>query len=186
MTNEPAVQAIAVTCGKCGAGLELPPDARFVTCTYCGSRLELHRTGGAAYTQVLDSIQQHTERIAGDVERIRRENELERLDREWMMQREQHMVSGKNGSRHVPGRAGSLAGAALAGVFGIFWTGLTISLGAPGFFPLFGLLFIAVAIIGGISAFTKAGDYEEAERAYQRRRAELFRQMQNSRGNNDG
>jgi hypothetical protein len=76
-----------VTYNKCGGALDIPAAARFVTCTYCGSRLEVHRSGGAAYTEVLDAIEQRTERIAEDVGHIRFQNELEQLDREWMMRR---------------------------------------------------------------------------------------------------
>jgi hypothetical protein len=180
--NDAGVSAIAVTCNKCGAALDVPAGARFVTCTYCGSRLEVHRSGGAAYTEVLESIEQHTERIAEDVGQIRMQNEVERLDREWMMRREQLMVTGKNGTRHVPGRFGALIGAAVAGVFGVFWTVTATAAGAPGFFRLFGVFFVLFAIAGGIYAFTKAGEYEQTEREYHRRRAELLGKQQQSGG----
>jgi hypothetical protein len=177
--NEPtSVNAIAVTCNKCGAALDVPAGARFVTCTYCGSRLEVHRSGGAAYTEVLDAIEQNAERIAEDVGQIRLQNELEQLDREWMMRREQFMVSGRHGTRRLPGKVASLVGAAVAGVFGVFWTAAATSMGAPGFFTLFGVVFVLFAVGGGIYAFTKAGDYEQAEREYQSRRAALLRTRQ--------
>jgi hypothetical protein len=172
------VSAIAVTCNECGAALDVPAGARFVTCTYCGSRLEIHRSGGAAYTEVLDAIEENTERIAEDVGQIRLQNELEQLDREWMMRREQLMVTGRHGSRYVPGKVGALVGAAIAAVFGIFWTVAASSMGAPGFFPLFGVVFVVVAVAGGIYGFTKAGEYEQAERDYQSRRAALLRTRQ--------
>ena len=172
--SDEAVRAIAVTCNKCGAALDVPAAARFVTCTYCGSRLEVHRSGGAAYTEILDSIEQHTERIAGDVEQIRRENELERLDREWMIRREELMVTGKHGARHVPGRFGAVFGAAVAVVFLIFWIGMASSAGAPGFFVLFGVIGLLVVVGGAIHHFAKAGEYQQAQREYNRRRAELI------------
>lgn len=172
-----AVNAIAVTCGNCGAGLELPPDARFVTCTYCGSRLELHRSGGAAYTKVLDDLKQHAERIADDVGRIRMQNELEQLDREWMIRREGLMVTGKHGARHVPGKFGTIFGALIAVVFLIFWIGIASSMGAPGFFVLFGVIGLVAAVGGAIHHFAKADQYAQAERDYNRRRAELVRKM---------
>lgn len=50
------------------------------------------------------------------------------------------------------GRGPSLMGvwgAVMAVVFGIFWTAMTASAGAPGFFPIFGVLFILTGVIAG-------------------------------------
>ena len=176
-----SVRAVPVTCSRCGAALDPPAGTRFVTCTYCGTRLEVHRSGGAAYTEILESIHERTEQIAGDVEQIRRQNELEQLDREWMIRRESLMVTGKHGSRHVPGRAGALIGAVIVVVFGIFWIGSAASMGAPGFFPLFGLLVVAVALFAGVAQFMKAGEYERAEQEYQQRREQLQREINGRR-----
>jgi high-affinity Fe2+/Pb2+ permease len=87
-------------------------------------------------------------------------------------------MTGKYGRRYVPGKVGTLIGAAVAAVFGIFWTATASSMGAPGFFPLFGVVFILVAVAGGIYGFAKAGEYEQAEREYQSRRAALLRSGQ--------
>lgn len=49
-----------------------------------------------------------------------------------------------------PGRGPSAMGAAgsiIAVIFGIFWTITAASMGAPGFFPLFGVLFIILGIV---------------------------------------
>lgn len=49
-----------------------------------------------------------------------------------------------------PGRGPSLLsawGAAIAVVFGIFWTIMTASTGAPPFFPIFGVLFILSGVV---------------------------------------
>lgn len=49
-----------------------------------------------------------------------------------------------------PGRGPSAmnaAGSVIAIIFGIFWTASAASMGAPGFFPLFGVLFIIMGII---------------------------------------
>lgn len=49
-----------------------------------------------------------------------------------------------------PGRGPSAMGAfgsAIAVIFGIFWTIAAVSMGAPGFFPLFGVLFIIVGVV---------------------------------------
>ncbi len=163
-------EVLSVSCNHCGAPLSVSPETRFVTCAHCGSRLEVHRSDGAVYTQVLETVG----RIADDVQAIRRETELERVDREWQMRREGLMQRGKDGSVSRPSMAGSAIGGIVAVVFGVFWTGLTISAGAPGFFPLFGILFIGAGLFGAISGMTKSSEYDEAESEYQRRRAALL------------
>ncbi|MCQ2430988.1 MAG: zinc ribbon domain-containing protein [Clostridia bacterium] len=48
-----------------------------------------------------------------------------------------------------PGRGPSLQsliGSAAACLFGVFWTILAVNIGAPVFFPLFGLIFIGIGI----------------------------------------
>jgi hypothetical protein len=171
-------QATSVACNNCGAALEVGPSTRFVTCTYCSSQLEVHRTGAAAYTEVLHAIHQNTQQIAQDVQAIRQQNELEALDREWAIQREQFMTRNEDGSRSVPNATGSVVGAVVAALFGIIWIGFTSSMGGDSLFPLFGVLFIGVAIWAAIHGYRKAGAYAEAERNYQRRREEVMRRMQ--------
>lgn len=173
-------KAIAVTCNRCGAALEVPPGTRFLTCTYCGTRLEVHRSGGAAFTEILQSIDQRTEQIAGDVEQIRRQNDLEQIDREWAMRREQLMVTTKHGGRTAPSRIASVFAIVIALVFGSLWL-KAASHGAPGAMALFGVLVVGAIIVGAVITFFKAGEFEQAERDYQRRRRETLRKMDGGR-----
>lgn len=58
-----------------------------------------------------------------------------------------------------PGRGPSAMGvwgAVVAVVFGIFWTWMAASMGAPGIFPLFGVVFIITGIISGIYNYKNA------------------------------
>ena len=58
-----------------------------------------------------------------------------------------------------PGRGPSaMSGfaAIIAVIFGIFWTITAASMGAPGFFPLFGVLFIIMGIVRAIYNFKNA------------------------------
>lgn len=58
-----------------------------------------------------------------------------------------------------PGRGPSAMnaiGAIVAVVFGVFWTGMAISMGAPVFFPLFGLVFILLGIVQAVYHFKNA------------------------------
>lgn len=113
------------------------------------------------------------------LEEIKAQNEIAQLDREWELERENYMVAGNNGHRHIPGKASSvIVGIFIVG-FGIFWTAmaaLMTGFGSDGvfsIFPLFGVLFVLFGAGMSIFAFVKAGEYEEAQQRYQRRRREM-------------
>ncbi len=65
-----------------------------------------------------------------------------------------------------------LGGIVMVG-FGIFWTISAASIGAPGFFPLFGVIFIIFGAVTSFISYSKAGAYKEAEQRYQERREQL-------------
>lgn len=169
------MKLMSVNCNHCGAPLQVAEAARFVTCGYCETQLSVEHSGSAVYTQVLEEIRQTTEKLEQDVASLKRSSVVEQLDREWMIEREKYMVSTQNGGREIPSAGGSIVGGVVAVVFGIFWTIMVSSMGAPGFFPLFGLLFIGAGIFSMFAHVGKAGDYRAAEARYQRRRRELMR-----------
>jgi transcription elongation factor Elf1 len=100
--NPAAVQVASVSCNHCGAPLHLPADTRFATCSYCGARLEVLHQGGAAYTRVLDDIDQRTRRIEASVDELNHREQLDQLDREWMLARDRYMIRDKNGNMSLP------------------------------------------------------------------------------------
>jgi hypothetical protein len=108
------------------------------------------------------------------LEEIALQNEVAQLDREWALERERYMISGKYGHRSIPTRGLSVLVGVLVVGFGIFWTAMAASSGAPGFFPLIGVFFILVGAGASITSFTKAGAYEQAHDAYRRRRSQLL------------
>jgi hypothetical protein len=167
--------ATTVSCNHCGAPLRIQSTTNFATCGYCGAQLEIKRAGGAVYTEILRSIDSRTQRIEQDVNHIKRQNQLEQLDREWMLRREQYMTQNKDGSRSVPGPVGGIVAAVIAVIFGVIWMAGAASAGAPAPFVLFGLLFIAVAIVGAITGIGRSARYVDAERAYLRQRDDLLR-----------
>ena len=158
------MQLLSLTCNHCGAPLEVPGEARFVTCTHCSSRLAVQRSGGAAYTEVLEVLDQRTEQIADDVEKLKLENRLERLDREWMLQRDQYMVHDNHGRRHFPSKVGSLFAMVFVIGFAIFWMAVAQHAAAI----LFGLVFIVVAAGLFLTRIVKANEYECRRRRYER------------------
>jgi F0F1-type ATP synthase assembly protein I len=150
--------------------LRVPADARFVTCNHCSAHLAVKHNDSVTFTEQLSEINERTERIEEDLAELRSRQEVEDIDREWEHEREQYMVTNKHGHRSVPTSAGSAIGGVVVVVFGIFWTSMASQVGAPGIFPLFGILFIVIGIATSVISFTKAQGYMTAERRYRRRR----------------
>jgi hypothetical protein len=150
------------------------PAANFVTCGHCGSRLAIKRTATSAHTELLEKIDTKMDAMAERLDDLTREKEVERLDREWEADRQQFLVADKQGGKHEPSEAGGLMVAVVMGIAGLLWTGFAASIGAPVFFLLFGVLFVALAIGGGVWQIKKAGEYRAAKTAYERRREEAL------------
>ena len=126
------------------------------------------------FTEVLEKLEAQTGQIAGNLKVIEMQNELNQLDREWAMSRESLMVSGRNGARSEPSIAGGLITMIVAVVGGGAWTLFAATMGAPAFFPLFGLLFIGFGVAVGLSSITKAGQLDTTRSDYQTRRQQLL------------
>ena len=86
------MKILALTCNHCGAPLEVPAKTRFLTCTFCSSQLEVHRSGNAAYTEVLKALQEQAEQVADDVETLKLKRDLDELDRKWIEERKRHVI----------------------------------------------------------------------------------------------
>jgi LSD1 subclass zinc finger protein len=169
---------VSVRCNHCGAPLEVSSGARFLTCSYCNAQLEVHRSGGAVFTEEIAQISQRTERIEQAVQQIKRQNAIEQLDREWQIRRQELMVLNKDGSRDVPTAVGGAIGGVIAVVVGIVVIVGTTRGSAPPFFPLIGLLFIGVGVVTVITQLVKAEAYSREEAAYRARRAALLKELE--------
>lgn len=109
---------------------------------------------------------------------------LSQLDREWELEKEQYMVTGKYGQRYLPERSTAWGGMIFMTLFGVFWTvmasGLIFSSGpslptpVAGLFPLFGVLFCGFVIVMSLSAIKKANEYEQAKEKYTARRRAII------------
>jgi uncharacterized Zn finger protein (UPF0148 family) len=171
------MRLITLNCNECGAPLEVPGKTRFVTCAYCSSRLEIHQSGNAYYSEVLERLEQKSAHIADEVETLRIQNDLERVDREWTIDREKYQMRGKHGHLYVPTKSGSIIGGVLIVVFGGFWTVGAASMGAPFFFPLFGVAFIILGIFQSIRGLTMADEYTRRQQKYQRDRRAISNRL---------
>lgn len=170
MTTEP------ILCSQCGASLEIPTGVAFVSCKQCGSALRVKHDATVAYTEVVEKLSRATDELADHVAALRYERELERIDREWERERQSLMMTNKRGQTYAPSVAAGIFAIVIGGGFGLFWTATAAGMGAPAIFPMFGVVFIILAVGLGISSISKAGEYQRAERAYRRRRAEVRRE----------
>ncbi len=179
------MKLLALNCNRCGAPLEVPQKAKFITCTFCQTQLSIQRSGGAAYTEALEELGERTEQLVDDVEVLKLQGELNRLDREWMKHRERYMVRTQEGVMVVPSQSKSQVGKVILVVFGSIFTlvGLFMASGVMAMsgviglvfmiFPLFGVGFIILGVVMCNRYAKKAAEFEEARRAYEEERREL-------------
>lgn len=180
-------EAISVACNHCGAPLQVEETTRFVTCAYCKSQLEVKRTGSSYFTSALERIDQNTQQIAEDVEAIRLQHELERVDREWELEQQKFMTRDEDGNVQYPRRSG--IGGIVGVGFGILWTILACAMmgSAPDVgpfgvakvvFPLFGVLFVIGAVVTTLKGSDMAQQYRAREAAYRSRREAILRELE--------
>ena len=167
-----------VCCQGCGADLDVSEGLRYVTCNFCGASLEIIHDRTTTHSRVLEKLEKQSAEMAGDLKVIKLQNELERIDREWAGERANYLVKDKDGHRHEPSVAGSVIGGGVAIVFGVIWMVFAASMGAPGFFPLFGLVFIGFALFGMINSTSKAGKLQNQREQYERKREKVLRELE--------
>jgi DNA-directed RNA polymerase subunit RPC12/RpoP len=177
------METLSVRCNHCGAPLEVGSETRFVTCQFCNSQLEVKRTESAVFTEEIAKISENTERMAGSLEVLELQNDLERLDREWIAS---NPVSFDSDGRPV--RQTGTGGAAFGMVFAIFFAVVCFgmaaaasSMGAPGIFPLVPVGMGLFAIVAAIMSLGKANDYESRRTDYERRRAAMVARLDSMR-----
>ena len=166
------MKVVTVDCNSCGAPLEVRANTRFVTCRYCSKRLAIQHSESSVYTEVLDDIKDSTDKISQDMEVIKLQNQLEQLDREWMLQRESFMITSKSGAKHLPKAGSPMNGGIFVAVFGVIWIGSAASKGS-GAFPLLGIVVIAFALFSTVSSLGKVKGYQKAHTRYQTHRRQL-------------
>jgi hypothetical protein len=165
------MKILSVDCNNCGAPLEVSVRSRFVTCRFCESKLQINRSESAVYTEVIEAVGE----IRGDIQTLKLQNELLRLDGEWSEIRESFMRTDANGHRHLPtqgGGATSIVGSVIAGIV------LTVAASnITPLFGLFGLLVIVVGVLAGPGVVGRARQLEAARRRYRDRRRDLTQKL---------
>jgi len=197
------MKLLALNCNRCGAPLEVPQNAKSLTCTFCGTQLSVQRSEGTAYTEAIEEMGERTDKLVEDVEILKLQGELERLDREWTEEREKYMVRTNEGVMVVPSRSQAQTGKILVVVFGSIFTllglGAAISVmtvgGAIGGWavggvigllfmvaPLFGVGFIILGVVMTNRHAKKADEFDDAREAYKRERRALTARLDGNDG----
>ena len=96
------MKLISLVCNHCGGTLEIPEETRYLTCQFCKTNLMVESSGNAFFTSELEELDRKTDQIADEVESLKRENDINRLDRNWESQKEKFMVTDKDGHKRLP------------------------------------------------------------------------------------
>lgn len=187
----------ALSCNNCGAPLDVPESSNYITCSHCGSRLIVRRTDSAAYTEVLNRIDERTERMSGDLAVIRLHNELERLDREWQHAEQTFTTRAeklKTAARNHKGATTTYQGPQIGLAIGVLTLLATLSTDLRTGSWAIPLVIIVVAGIALVTARDQLRGYntlvaahnkvvyehEDAEQVYLRKRADLVHRLEHS------
>jgi len=173
------MEMISVRCNHCGAPLSVGGQTRFVTCQFCNSQLEIKRSESAVFTEEVARIADNTEKMAGSLDAIRLQNEIEQLDREWSLQKETYASGGRGKGPQTTGQA--LFGMGFAVFFAIVcfsMAGFAGSMGGPG--GIFSLVPVGMgifALVGGMMGLVKSQGVQSSRGDYQQRRDALIRKL---------
>lgn len=113
------MDTITINCDHCGAPITVGPKTRYVTCAHCGSQLVIHRGEGSIYTEQLEQIEQRTAAIQDKLDRLSLQAELERIDRDWELEREEYVDADTRNHPPRPSSKAAAVGALIAAIIGI-------------------------------------------------------------------
>ena len=86
-------------CQNCAAPLGIQVGVKFLNCKFCSSRLQVIRDGDSTLTQLCE----RADKLEDDLAELRKQVELETLEREWVEEVERHAVYSEHG-RSLPER----------------------------------------------------------------------------------
>jgi DNA-directed RNA polymerase subunit RPC12/RpoP len=175
-----------LTCGHCGAGIEVAATSRFATCAHCGARLAIHHAPAASYSEVLQQVRARSTGTASDLERVQLQHELEKIDLAWQM-RSRRLIADPQEARVGKSPDPSILRAIALAVLVFAWglVPLLVAVGphitfdtswvVPLVLPLgTGVSLVLVGFAGAAASKGKNGP----QMAYDRERAEIVRRLE--------
>lgn len=126
-------------------------------------------------------LEQH---LSEQLAEVRYQNELAQIDREWEIERQQYLITNREGHPQIPTFELGRNITVLGGGFGVVWTIMAISITSGGpndgpfviakiIFPLAGIIGTVSTIRWGRDCQSQAQKYDAAFRAYQVRRSQI-------------
>lgn len=147
------MKLISLVCVSCGAPLQVPANAQFITCQRCQCHMAVKHNSSAAWTERIEQIDRRTQQLAEQMAKLQYENEVARLDREWMA-RPDVQQRFRWGRSTTPSRVGALVVLGIIGAtiaFVVFAIGVAASSNPVRPEVLaFPLVFLAGAIVDGV------------------------------------
>lgn len=166
---------VSVSCNSCGAPLKVGAQVRFVTCQFCNTQLEIKRSDSSIFTKQIDRIADNTAHMAQDLEAIKLQNEIARLDRE---------AAAGSGESPYPERAGGRGGAVFGLAFAVFFAFVCFALagaagksGAPRLFRLVPVGMGILALVGAFLALLKSSGQSDHQEDLRRQREALAKKL---------
>ncbi len=175
-------QAISVRCQHCGAPLQISDALRFITCGYCHTELQIVRDASTIHTEILSQIEAKTDALDGRLRVIEIQNEIERLDREWQVWRENNLVRNRDGSVSEPGppiKPANIFAASLAMGMGVVLFAYLVAWPLP--YYLFAPFVFIAALMVGQSQNAAAKSYESSRTYYENQRDQLLHRLSSAR-----
>jgi LSD1 subclass zinc finger protein len=161
------LKAVPLNCNHCGAPLSVPETARFVTCAHCHAQLAIHHEGASFFTEVLGEIAARTKNIEEQIEELRLEKDLERLDQKWEKEKKEIL-----GSAQEPMDRQAIWFWTRIAVIGCVAMIFFVTRGRPNLLVL--LLAAVVPVLFGGFVAMQADLYEQSEGFYQRIRRRII------------
>jgi hypothetical protein len=178
----------SLKCNHCSADLKVNPQIKFFNCNFCGSSLTIKNSGGTVYTEVIGEIKANTDNLVMQSNTILLEQELERLDREWLLEREQYMISGKNGSKSLPSQGSVPVLIVVIIIILVMWLVFAVNVNSskfghkpPVFVYLFPIPVIAILIWNISQQASKGNAHEMAKAKYEDKRRLLLDKIAKSK-----
>ncbi len=189
------MKLIRLTCGNCGAPIEVRKHARLVVCPFCDTHLKVIRSDGAIYAIMADVISKSARELDVSAERLdgaasdlqnnvnvlRAENAIMELDEEWRWTMHAMSRSSRIGQPRLPTRSGAVL-MVMAAVIVLSAYFLLAEHWSRWFtFPVFaGVVFLAWL------TWSDASEFRDARTEYVRRRQALMAELGDARSALEG
>jgi hypothetical protein len=112
-----------------------------------------------------------------EIQQLKLQNEIIRLDQDWEVEREYYLVRGKDGSRLVPTASGTINDVILICIISVLLIALGAAVPHVRILVLVGALLLAIGLSAIQSNYNKAIAYDQAEERYRQQRNELTNQL---------